>query len=424
LNYNKVLKAQISTVLIRYAMTGYRMKILMILLCMFTFGFANAQTNVRFTGKVMEKSGEKIELVVIQIKELNLWTTSNNLGNFTFEKVQPGKYTLQAVCLGYEPYEKPISIDSQSREFIITMLQSSLALEEVVVTAQENTNLSSSSKVESAALTHVQPTSLADVMQLVPGQVTLNPNLSRNNQIAIRDINDPLRNPDNNSAMGTAVIVDGTPVNNDANMQTLNTAGGGTAQGYSTAGQGVDLRQIATDNIESVEVIRGIPSVEYGELTTGAVLVKTKAGKTKLNVKLKADPKIKQGTFSKGFLLPGENHGAMNVDVDYTNSFDDLRQPTKSYSRLTGQLGYSNTYFKNTNPLSVNAKLSYFSTIDNNKNDPDMIQREIYQSKEQNIGFKFFGTWAVKKPWLTSLTYNFAGDFENQDYYEYKFTRI
>ena len=31
-----------------------------------------------------------------------------------------------------------------------------------------------------------------------------------------------------------------------------------------------------------------------------------------------------------------------------------------------------------------------------------------------------FGSWMVKKPWLTNITYNFAGDFKNEDYYEYK----
>lgn len=400
---------------------------LFILLCLCTFELSYAQNNVRFTGTIVDKTSRaKIELVAVQIKELNRWTTSDRQGIFIFDKIPSGSYTIQAVCLGYELLEKTIVINSQSAIFSIEMVESSLALEEVVVVAKEKTSLSSSSKIESAALNHVQPTNLGDIMQLVPGQITLNPDMSRSNQITLRDINtasgDFRNNPDNNSAMGTAIIVDGTPVNNDANMQTLNTVSGGTAQGYSTAGQGVDLRQIATDNIESVEVIRGIPSVEYGELTTGAVLVRTKAGKTKLNVKVKADPKIKQATLSKGFLLPGENNGAVNVDVDYTNAFDDLRQPTKSYNRVTGQLGYSNTYFRKTNPLSLNAKISYFSTVDNNKNDPDMIQREIYQSKEQSFGFKLFGTWVVKKPWLTSLTYNFAGDFENQDYYEYRVT--
>lgn len=386
-----------------------------------------AQSRYRISGRVVETvSGTKIEMVTVQIKELNSWTTSNALGNFNFEKVPKGTYTLVATCLGFQPYEASLIVNGDITDYKLMLSQMSLGLKEVVIVAKENTALSTSSKIESSALEHVQPTSLADVLQLVPGQITLNPEMSKTNQIALRDINTANRsgriNPDDNSAMGTAIIVDGTPVNNDGNMQTINTVTEGTSQVFSTAGQGIDLRQIATDNIESVEVIRGIPSAEYGELTTGAVLVRTKAGKTRLNVKLKADPNIKQTAISKGFLLPGKNNGAMNLDVDYTHAFNDLREPTKSYNRLTGQLGYSNIYFKKSNPLSINAKFSYFSTFDNEKNDPDMLQREIYQEKEQSFGVKFFGNWSVKRPWLTNLTYNFAGDFEKQDYYEYKVT--
>jgi len=386
-----------------------------------------AQTGYRISGKVVEMiSGAKIEMVTIQIKELNSWTASNAEGDFNFEKIRQGTYTLQASCLGFQPYEVSLTVNGDITDYKLMLSQMSLGLREVVIVAKENTALSTSSKIESSALEHVQLTSLADVLQLVPGQITLNPDMSKTNQIALRDINTANRagrvNPDDNSAMGTAIIVDGTPVNNDGNMQTINTVTEGTSQVYSTAGQGVDLRQIATDNIESVEVIRGIPSAEYGELTTGAVLVRTKAGKTRLNVKIKADPNIKQAALSKGFLLPGENNGAVNVDVDYNHAFKDLREPTKSFNRLTGQLGYANTFFKNSNPLSVNAKISYFRTLDNEKNDPDMLQREIYQEMEQSFGVKFFGTWSVKRSWLTNLTYNFAGDFEKQDYYEYKVT--
>jgi len=389
-----------------------------VLVCLLLPLVGMAQTSFRISGRVTDKlSGTKIEMVTIQIKELSTWTASNADGDFNFEKIPLGNYTLQATCLGFEPFEAAISVTRDISDYELMLSQMSLGLKEVVIVAKENTSMGSSSKIESTALGHVQPNSLADVMQLVPGQISINPNLSGNNQIAIRNINRPL-NPDGNSTMGTAIIIDGSPVNNDANMQTLNTAGLGTVQSYSTAGQGVDLRQIATDNIESVEVIRGVPSVEYGELTTGAVIVRTKAGKSKLNVKMKADPNIKQTTFSKGFLVPGGDNGAINIDFDYTNAYDDLRLPTRSYNRLTGQLGYSNTYFKNSNPLNFNAKISYFSTIDDSKNDPDMLTREIYQSKEQNVGVKFFGNWLAKLPWLTSLTYNISGDFKKQAYYE------
>lgn len=384
---------------------------------------AQAQKIVKFSGELIDKtSGEKIELASVQIKELNRWTTTNNQGQFSFDKIPAGNYTLQAIYLGYEPFEKAIRIDTGNTAVKVEMVPTSLALEEVIVVAKENTNMSSSSKIESTALTHVQPTNLADVMQLVPGQITLNPDMSKSNQITIRDINSSKNAPDNNSAMGTAIIVDGTPVNNDANMQTLNTAGSGVAQSYSTAGQGIDLRKIPTDNIESIEVIRGIPSVQYGDLTTGAVLVKTKAGKTNLSARVKSDPKIKQFSLSKGFLLPGAKNGAMNVDVDYTNAMDDLRLPSKSYNRLTGQLGYSNTFFKDSKPLSVNVKINYFSTLDNAKNDPDLLRQEKLEEKEQNAGLKLFGTWWVQKPWLTNITYNFSGDYSKQRVFEHKVT--
>lgn len=383
----------------------------------------NAQEKFSFSGNVTEANSKiPVELVAVQIKELNRWTISDAKGDFILKDLPAGNYTLQANCLSFEPYEMPINIQRNISGFKLMVKQSSLGLEEITIVAKENTSLSSSSKIESTALEHVQPTGLADVMQLVPGQITVNPDMSKSNQITIRDINSFSVKPDPNSAMGTAIVVDGTPVNNDANMQLFNSAAGGTGQANSTAGQGVDLRQISTDNIESVEVIRGIPSVEYGNLTTGAVLVKTKAGKTKLFVKAKADPNIKQTALSKGFLLPGENSGAMNIDADYTFAYDDMREPTKSYRRLTGQLGYSNTFLRESTPISLNAKISMFSTFDNKKNDPDMLKEEIIQSKEQSVGFKLYGTWSVRKWWLTSLSYNFSGDFDKQKNYQYKVT--
>ena len=47
---------------------------------------------------------------------------------------------------------------------------------------------------------------------------------------------------------------------------------------------------VSPDNVESMEVIRGIPSVEYGNLTSGVVIVKTKTGSTPWEAKFKADP--------------------------------------------------------------------------------------------------------------------------------------
>lgn len=400
-------------------------KICFILIVLFIPFMAAAQQQYRLSGTVTDiVTGKAVELVAIQLPELNKWTTSDRNGEFSFKDLPGGEYTIQASCLGYAIYERRVVIARNVTGYKLMLDQLNLSLDEITVVASENTSLSSSSRIESTALEHVQASSLSDIMQLVPGQITLNPDMSRTNQITIRDINDYKQNPNPASAMGTAIIVDGSPVINDANLQVANTAGGGIAQEYSTAGQGIDLRQIPTDNIESIEVIRGIPSVEYGELTSGAVLVKTKAGGTPWNAKLKADLNIKQIAMSKGFLLPGHNRGAMNVDMDYTHAYDDPRKPSKSYRRATGQLGYSNTLFRESTPLSVNAKISWYNTFDNQKNDPDMLKEERVQEKEQSFNFKLYGKWRVNKTWLSNISYNFSGDFTKQTYEEYKLTTI
>lgn len=74
------------------------------------------------------------------------------------------------------------------------------------------------------------------------------------------------------------------------------------AGGASPAG-GTDVRSISTENIESIQIVRGIPSVEYGDLTSGAVIINTKAGREPLRVKAKANPNIYQVSMGTGFEL-------------------------------------------------------------------------------------------------------------------------
>lgn len=93
-------------------------------------------------------------------------------------------------------------------------------------------------------------------------------------------------------------------------MQALNPASS-TAGVKSTANSGVDLRNIPTSNIESVEVITGVPSAKYGNLTSGTVLVKRKAGYTPLNIRFNTTPTSYQGGISRGMNM-GRKWGFLN----------------------------------------------------------------------------------------------------------------
>ncbi len=99
--------------------------------------------------------------------------------------------------------------------------------------------------IEQSAIQHVQPTDLSDVMQLLPGQITQNPDLSKPKQLTIREIiNEDGYGADNMASLGTLLIVDGAPVSNDANMQFLKTTSastGVTASFATTASGGADV---------------------------------------------------------------------------------------------------------------------------------------------------------------------------------------
>ncbi len=282
--------------------------------------------------------------------------------------------------IGYEEFSAEITVTGPMVRNI-SLRQQSLGLDEVVVIAENSKSGTTSSKIRSEAISHVQASSLKDVLQLIPGNLSENPNLRDPSKITIREVGANV-----NSALGTAVIVDGIPLSNDGNMQQSISTGNAMT---SVAGTGIDIRTIAVDNIESITVDVGIPSAEYGNLTSGAVHIKTKAGGSPFNVKFKADPRTKQGYLSKGFLLP-EDHGVLNFDGDYTRSYGHIIKRTSLFNRVNGSLKYTQTFFRERSPLTLEAKGSYWSTLDGDKWDPDMLLLEENYSRDQNLGRRPF----------------------------------
>lgn len=365
-------------------------------------------TKVSLSGTVVDaKSGETLPFVVVNIKELNLWTTSNINGKFSFKEVKKGGYTLQASCLGFKDYEMKIKMDKNVEKYALKMDEESLALKEVTVTATTGNKMNSSSFINKTALTHLQASSISDVMQLLPGSLTLNPNLTSINKLTIRDIS----GTDATNSLGTAVIVDGASLSNDANLQMTSTASSYSAINTSS-GTGIDARKIPVENIESIEIIRGVASAEYGDMTSGAIIVKTKAGKSPFELRLKTYPKSKEVSASEGFAL---GSGFLNASADYLYASSDTRSPAKSYNRLTFQLGYSNVFNKDKSPLSFNTKLNGYLTLDKTKKDPDAVStEELSKAEEQEISLNVYGNWMLNKSWITSIKYNVAGSYGKQ----------
>ena len=273
-------------------------------------------------------------------------------GRASLEKVPAGDATLSIQMLGFEDFAEMFRFRSDST-FTVTIQESTLALEEVVVTAKPSAaGSSTSSNIGRMAIDHLQATSLKDVMQLIPGQLMSSSDMTSEAKITLRSASDNTAN----NAFGTSIMVDGVPVSDNTSLGT-------------NAGTGVDLRQISADNIESVEVIRGIPSAEYGDLATGAVVVNTKAGYTPFEIRTKLNPTTLNTSFGKGWKF-SKDAGSMNVNADYARASGDPRTKNRSFDRISGGVTYSNTVGR---IWSSTTKVNFSSIIDLRTADPDLL---------------------------------------------------
>lgn len=178
-----------------------------------------------------------------------------------------------------------------------------VAIGEVLVTAAESKGPTSSSKIGREAIAHIQPSSIADLMELIPGGRATDPSFGAPQEIRLREADPSSSANYATSALGTQIQVDGIPISNDANLQYSTSYG--SIQEYANVNRGVDTRAISTDDIESVEIVRGIPSVEYGDLTSGLVKVKRREGGRDLTARFKADMSSKLFSVGKGFERKG-----------------------------------------------------------------------------------------------------------------------
>ncbi len=292
---------------------------------------------------------------------------------------------------------------------------------EVVVTAKENAQggeLGTVSRIERSAIEHVQASSLADVLQLLPGQLAQNPTLSGVRQSLLRQssLSTSASNPsaaDRANALGTAIVLDGVPLSNNANLQTnltiLNSPAGTLPPFASAEGRGLDLRQFSADNIESIEVIRGIPSVKHGDLTVGAILVQTRASAYKPQARLRLNPQTVESTLGGGWNFFDKRTG-INAELNFTRSQDDPRRTEELFSRLTGNLTWSQQWDAAAR-LTTTTRAAFYTTLDERlqfANDRQQIERS---AQDRGIRaslfsvFRFDDDARTKLEWTASLNY-------------------
>ena len=331
------------------------------------------------TGIVTDaKTKEVIAFSAIYAHEISRGTASDNDGFFKISTAYTGNLKISVSSVGYQTLDTIITLPiTQLVE--IRLRPANYSLKEVVVVSKEGTMGNSTSLIEKAAMQHIQPSSFADILQLLPGHSSKEVDLSKSNYVSMRQAGS-----DNNTSLGTSFIVDGTNMSNNANLQAFYGLTEDAISTRTTTSKGVDLRSISTDKIESVEVIRGIPSAKYGDVTAGVVKIELKSGHTPWEGRVKVDLKNKLYSIGKGLDL-SNNNGIINFDIDYAFYSPDARSNTTDYTRTTGAVRYENSLAltESTN-LILKGNVSYTGSFDDVKTDKDILADKGYLKTSYN----------------------------------------
>lgn len=374
--------------------------------------FVSAQ-DLTIRGRVVDINKKGLNDIGVEIVELNKWTFTDSKGYFEFDSIDKGDYELLISGLSYANKSVKIGLYKELKNFLIVIERKSLALQEVVVTAETSKKSFSSTVIHESAINHLQASSLQDILQLVPGNLSNNPSLSSANVISFRDVNKRLGFPDETSSLGTSIFVDGMQLSNDVNLQHLSVGIMPSSSLYNSyIASGFDLRTIPSSNIESIEVVKGVPSAEYGEALTGTVLVKTKAGYSPINLSLKTDPNTKSIVLGQGVVLKND-YGIFNYDIDYTTYIKDLRTTSGSYKRIYGTFRYSKVFNKKTKPFSFNLKANYSHSKDMNERDKDAIGIEKNNFESHTYNFSIFGRINLDKKIISDLKYSLNSSYSS-----------
>jgi outer membrane receptor for ferrienterochelin and colicin len=375
----------------------------------------------------------------ITIENSDVWTITNQKGEFSIQL--KAKENLIVTKTGY--LEKRITYSATTPKNLVVGLQrASIRIQEVALTVRKKHY--SEIEIKEEALKNIQAFSLNEVLEQIPGQKLQNLNLNEFKPIVFRSAT-PRENfvgdvAFGNKSFGTAVVIDGIPVSNNENMQSYsgnandvfspNSYGSGFGVGssgnvlngyYTNANFGADLRQIPVENIESVEVVQGIPSAKFGDLTSGLININQKSGKTPFRFYTTVREGVQEYNINKGFGL-GKNLGFMNVNLNYLKSNSEPRTQFNVYERVSGNVMWT-WYNKNKN-ISNSVSLDLGNNLDNANFEEEDTDMRVIRNKKRDFRISNRFNWRFKESFFDNLAINLNYSSSYQNSYESKLVNV
>lgn len=209
--------------------------------------FASAHGNL-IKGTVVDSLNQEILVgATIVLNDQQAITTTDQLGNFKFDNLEDGLYSVKVSFIGYKPYRISILLkNNETRTIAVKLEPTSLKLEEIMVTGTYTTEqtMTSISKID-VGLRPLK--SSQDVLRMIPGVVTAqHAGGGKAEQIFLRGF-------DADHGTDIALTVDGMPVNMVSHAH---------GQGYA------DLHFVTPEIIEYLDFNKGSYYSKAGDFNT------------------------------------------------------------------------------------------------------------------------------------------------------------
>lgn len=377
-------------------------------------------------GRVIDGDKKAIKFATVLVDEVSGVFYTNANGEFAIlqKQLSSKQAILRISYVGKQTVMVTVLQAGYGQLQVITLQDRSLTLKDVVVSSQRKRSEVSNSAIvfDRDAIEQVQAFSLADILNNLPGKRMSAPDLQYRQNITLRSA---VANPNDkvqeaNNSLGVAIYVDGFRQANDANMQNRNVGLrgmiGSTVTNHKDPNQGnpsydspfggLDIRNIPADNIESIEVVSGVASAKYGELTDGAIIINRMAGKTPYQFSMRLNGSSTNYSLSKGVNL-GPKSGALTFNANFLNSMQNPSNSRKNYRRFTGGVMWTTNPFTGLrNTLSVD----YAYKNDSAPVDPDDDTQQSTISLDRKVSITDRVSMQLQNPYLKNISLGVSFD--------------
>ncbi len=356
----------------------------------------------------VKDDGNAIPGATVRLLDTDFATVSDSDGQFSIDDIPKGDYQLEVRFVGFKPHIEKLTLDKSIQNLQISLKESLLTYDEVVVTGTMQPTFVSQSPVKIDVVTsnYLQTylpsaaSSIVEGISLVNGvQEVVACGVCFTNSISINGLPGPY----------TAVLMDGSPI-------------------YGNLASVYGLNGIPSMIIDRFEVIKGPSSTLYGSEAVGGVInIITKDPKNQSPVSIDVMGTSHMESFGNLSFAPklGKSNGFIGFNYAYINDFDDQNADGFSDNVNLDRLSFFTKWDiarKSGKQFDIAAKYYYedrrngvreFLTDRNYlelRGDDQVYGESIFTKRAE-----LFGTYTL--PWVSNFNLKYSLSTHDQDSY-------